>query len=161
MICDVRIDDRLIHGQVTGYWIPQYSITKVVIVDDDIVHDSMRKNALRFGCPEKVSLSFHSAAKTAEILKKGGDSGSNVMLLCTNPKPILDMVEAGYPIQQVTVGNISPHNDTDVHIKGTTYVNQQDIACLKKLHEKGVKIILQMAPKDSPEDLSEFIEKQN
>ena len=159
MISDVRIDDRLIHGQVCGYWIPQNSINKIVIVDDEIVHDKNRKTALRFGCPEKVSLSFHSSLKTAEILKNGGDEGNNVMILCTNPKPILDMIEAGYHFDKITVGNISPHDKSDVHIKGTTYVNQQDISCFKKLVQQGVKIILQMAPKDNAEDLTEYFAK--
>ena len=35
-ILDTRIDDRLIHGQVCGYWIPQYSLQRIAIVDDDI-----------------------------------------------------------------------------------------------------------------------------
>ena len=51
-ILDTRIDDRLIHGQVCGYWIPQYSLQRIAIVDDDIVNDETRKTTLKFGMPE-------------------------------------------------------------------------------------------------------------
>lgn len=43
-ILDTRIDDRLIHGQVCGYWIPQYSLQRIAIVDDDIVNDETKNN---------------------------------------------------------------------------------------------------------------------
>lgn len=38
-IVDVRIDDRLIHGQTCGFWIPQLKVDRVVIIDDEIVQD--------------------------------------------------------------------------------------------------------------------------
>ena len=47
-ILDTRIDDRLIHGQVCGYWIPQYSLQRIAIVDDDIVNDETRKTTLKY-----------------------------------------------------------------------------------------------------------------
>ena len=42
-ILDVRIDDRLIHGQVCGFWIPHYSLERIAIVDDEIVNDEIRR----------------------------------------------------------------------------------------------------------------------
>ena len=159
MIKDVRLDDRLIHGQVCGYWIPANSINKIVIVDDEIIKDKQRKSVLKFGCPANVSLSFHSAAKTAEILNKGGDVGSNVMLLFREPKPIVDMVKAGYKIEKVTVCNLTPKSKEDIQVKGTTYVDQERITAFKELINNGVKVILQTTPKDNPEDLKDFFDK--
>lgn len=156
MICDIRIDDRLIHGQVVGYWVPQYNLDKIVVVDDEIVKDKDRKNALRFGCPENVSLSFHSAKKTAEILKTKGDGEHRVMLLARSPKALLDMVCAGFPMQRITVGNMSPHDESDKHIKGTTYVSDDDIHAFKELIQKGVEVIVQFKPGDRPENINSF-----
>ena len=48
-IVEVRIDDRLIHGQVCGYWVPHHSVEKIVVIDDKIAKDEMRKTALKFG----------------------------------------------------------------------------------------------------------------
>lgn len=159
MIKDIRLDDRLIHGQVCGYWIPANSINKIVIVDDEIIKDKQRKSVLKFGCPNNVSLSFHSAEKTAEILNKGGDEGYNVMLLFRDPKPILDMVNAGYKINKVSVGNLTPKNKDDIHVKGTTYVDKDRLVSFKGLIDKGVEVILQPTPNDSPENLKDFFDK--
>ena len=43
MICDIRIDDRLIHGQVVGCWVPQYSIDKIVVIDDEYLQIKIEK----------------------------------------------------------------------------------------------------------------------
>lgn len=158
MICDIRIDDRLIHGQVVGCWVPQYSIDKIVVIDDELLTDKDRKVVLRFGCPEKVDLSFHSAGKTAEILLKGKDEGHRVMLLACKPKAILDMVKAGYVVKKITVGNMSPHDTTDIHIKGTTYISREDLSDFKELLNYGVEIIMQFKPSDVPENLKTYFE---
>ena len=156
MICDIRIDDRLIHGQVVGCWTPQYSLDKIVIVDDEILKDKERKAALKFGCPENVSLSFHSAHKAAEILNRGGDNGHRVMLLARSPKSLLEMIQAGYKISRITVGNMSPHGDNNLHIKGTTYISPQDLVDFKELVKAGVDIIMQFKPDDKPESLNDY-----
>ena len=61
-ILDVRIDDRLIHGQVCGFWIPHYSLERIAIVDDEIVNDEIRKTV--FVSPEEK-------AAFAELVEMG------------------------------------------------------------------------------------------
>lgn len=156
MIKDIRIDDRLIHGQVCGYWVPQNSIEQIVVVDDEIVKDATRKRALAFGCPEKVKLSFHSAAKTAQILMRG-EPATNVMLLARSPKAYRTMAEAGYAIDKISVGNISPRGaGDDIHVKGTTYITPADAEDFKALIARGTQVILQTIPRDAPDDLAGF-----
>ncbi|WP_213951752.1 PTS sugar transporter subunit IIB [Tepidanaerobacter syntrophicus] len=155
-IVDVRIDDRLIHGQVCGYWIPYYNVDKIVIVDDKICNDEMRKTALKFGCPNKVKLSILSTKDAADKLKRGLDKGSNVMILCEGPAPLRKMIELGYSISKVTVGNMSNKPGTR-HIKGTVYISQQDEEDFKFLTEHGVKIIAQMVPTEAPVELEQLL----
>ena len=103
-ILDTRIDDRLIHGQVCGYWIPQYSLQRIAIVDDDIVNDETRKTTLKFGMPENCKLSIFGSAKAADKFIRKIDEGIKVMILCNSPVPILRMAEAGYQVPYITIG---------------------------------------------------------
>ena len=57
-IVEVRVDDRLIHGQVCGYWIPQFDVQRILIVDNEIVNDENRKVSLKFGTPPRCKLSI-------------------------------------------------------------------------------------------------------
>jgi mannose PTS system EIIAB component len=155
-IVEVRIDDRLIHGQVCGFWIPHYSVEKIVIVDDKICNDDMRKTALKFGCPGSVKLSILSSEVAADKLKRNLDKGSRVMILCEGPAPLRKMVELGYSISKVTVGNMSKKPGTQ-HVKGTVYVSKQDNEDFKYLSEQGVNVLTQMVPNEKPVEYENLI----
>ena len=155
-IVEVRIDDRLIHGQVCGYWIPYYSVEKIVIADDKICNDDMRKTALKFGCPGKVKLSILSSEVAADKLKRNLDKKSKVMILCAGPAPLRKMVELGYGISKITVGNMSNRPGTE-HGKGTVYISNQDKEDFEVLSEYGVKLVAQMVPNDEPVELNHLI----
>ncbi|KYC73246.1 PTS transporter subunit IIB [Bacillus coagulans] len=155
-IVEVRIDDRLIHGQVCGYWIPHFNVDKIVIADDKICNDELRKTALKFGCPSKVKLSILSAATAADKLKRNLDKGSRVMILCEGPAPLRKMVELGYPISKITVGNMANKPGTG-HVKGTVYVSEQDKEDFKYLSGQGVQLVSQMVPNEPPVDLNQLI----
>jgi mannose PTS system EIIAB component len=155
-IVEVSIDDRLIHGQVCGFWIPHYSVEKIVIVDDKICNDDMRKTALKFGCPGNVKLSILSAEVAADKLKRNLDKGSRVMILCEGPAPIRKMVELGYSISRVTIGNMSNKPETQ-HVKGTVYVSKQDNEDFRYLSEQGVTILTQMVPNEKPVEYENLI----
>ncbi|MDF9824250.1 PTS system mannose-specific IIB component [Breznakia sp. PF5-3] len=152
-IVDVRIDDRLIHGQVCGFWIPHFSVERIAIVDDVIVHDEARKTALKFGCPGKVKLSIFSPEAAADKFIRKIDKGINVMILCNRPEPILKMVEAGYQIGEVTVGNMST-KDKAKQIKKTVFVDEAEEKDFASLVKHGVKIFSQMVPNEQREDIT-------
>lgn len=158
-IVEVRIDDRLIHGQVSGIWVPYHNVDKIVIVDNVIVNDELRKSALKFGCPGKVKLSILDSLTASDKLKRNLDKGNNVMILCSSPKPLVEMVEDGYTINKITVGNMSPKGSDDQHIKKTVYLSEEDVDCFKRLTNHNVKLVVQLVPSDSPEDLNEIIKK--
>ena len=155
-ILDVRIDDRLIHGQVCGFWIPQYSLERIAIVDDIIVNDEVRKSALKFGCPEKCKLSIFSSEKAADKFNRKIDEGIRVMILCNSPVPILRMAEHGWQAPYITVGNMAVKPDA-VQVKKTVFISPEEKDAFKKLVERGVTIYSQMVPKEPREDISEIL----
>lgn len=157
-IVDVHIDDRLIHGQVCSYWIPHNNVDKIVVVDNKIVKDEIRKSALKLGCPGRVKLSILDALTASDKLKRNLDKGNNVMLLASGPSPFLEMVEDGYKIDKITIGNMSARGD-DTHIKKTVYLSNDDIRDFKRLAELGVRLTIQLTPQDMPDDLEEILKR--
>ncbi|MBY4797020.1 PTS sugar transporter subunit IIB [Collinsella sp. AGMB00827] len=152
-IVDVRIDDRLIHGQVCSYWIPYHSVDRIVIVDDGIAHDEMRKTALRFGCPGECKLSIFTAEKAATKLAARLDRGINVMVLCATPQPLVDMADEGFAVQQVTVGNMST-KPCARQIRKTVFVSPQEVRAFSELASRGIRIYDQMIPNAQREDIT-------
>ncbi len=155
-IMDVRIDDRLIHGQVCGYWIPQYSLERIAIVDDEIACDETRKSALKFGMPERCKLSIFDVKKAADKFNRKIDEGIRVMILCNSPIPLLGMAENGYQVPSITVGNMATKEGA-VQLERNTYIAPEDKEAFVKLIERGVKIYLQNTPNDPRKDITETL----
>ncbi|EKN3489288.1 PTS sugar transporter subunit IIB, partial [Yersinia enterocolitica] len=42
-----RIDDRLIHGQVTTVWAKEAKAGRIIICSDDVYNDEIRKTLLK------------------------------------------------------------------------------------------------------------------
>ncbi len=157
-ILDVRIDDRLIHGQVCGYWIPQYSLERIAIVDDEIVNDETRKTALKFGMPEKCKLSIFNSEKAADKFNRKIDEGIRVMILCNSPQPLLRMAEYGYLVDHITVGNMATKPDA-IQLEKNTFVSSKEKEAFAKLIDRGVKVYIQNTPSDARKDVTEILKK--
>lgn len=65
-IVNVRIDERLIHGQVAGIWAPSLHTQRIIVINDEAAADSLQKSSLRMAAPTSMRLSVlpvESAAK--------------------------------------------------------------------------------------------------
>lgn len=154
-ILDVRIDDRLVHGQVVGFWIPHFSLDRILIVDDEIATDELRKTVLRFGMPNQTKLTIFDAEKAAEKLLRKIDEGIRVMILVQGPKPLVQLIENGYPISSVTIGNMSTKEDA-VSLRKTVFISPEEREDFIKLKNYGVKLYSQMVPNEQKEDITQL-----
>ena len=63
MIKQVRLDERLTHGQVNTKWISYLGATHVVVVDDESANNAFQTNLLKMSIPEKVKSMVVTCAK--------------------------------------------------------------------------------------------------
>lgn len=152
-IVETRIDDRLIHGQVCSLWIPKYDVQRILIVDDEIAQNEMRKTALRFGCPERCKLSIFDSAKAAEKLGGHIDEGIRVMILVNSPVPLLKMAEHGYTVPFVSVGNMAGKPGAR-KVSQMAYATDEEWKAFEGLAQRGVQICVQELPNDAREDIT-------
>lgn len=69
MILKIRVDDRLLHGQVAYSWKSALSYDAIVIVSDSAAKDDVRKMALKLCCPDGVKLAVRTVEAGADLLK--------------------------------------------------------------------------------------------
>ena len=65
----VRVDDRLIHGQVVGGWLPVVQAERIVVVSDLAAADPLQTGMMRLAVPEGVSVDVLSVDAAAVQLK--------------------------------------------------------------------------------------------
>ena len=66
----VRIDDRLIHGQVCSTWIGDYGIEQVLIINDKVSKDPVQKSVVGLAAPAGVRVLVFGVDQFIEVLKK-------------------------------------------------------------------------------------------
>ena len=108
-IVAIRIDDRLIHGQVVAYWSNSLKLTRIMVANDDVAVDDMRKSVLRMAAPAGIKTSIIPVERAAKQILEGKYAGQRVFLIVNKP--------AGLSVD-------GPDDDTLLN-RALLYLNQQ------------------------------------
>lgn len=151
-IINVRIDDRLVHGCVAAIWTPKLNIERIICIDDESASSQLLKNALRMATPKNVRLSVLTEDKAAENLQTDRYDTERCLIVCKAPSVLSSLVEKGVKISSVTLGNLGNQRRKEDSIPITRFltVTLQDVNDLRFLHDKGISLIAQMNPEDTP-----------
>lgn len=155
MICFSRIDDRLIHGQVVTTWVNLYQIEQIVILNDKIAGDKTQKNILAMAAPQGIKVKAFGIEKFAEVIKTTPIT-RRTMLLFTTSTDVLEAVERGVDVSELNIGGMRYQEGRERLTKALS-VSPAEREAFKKLLGQGIKITIQMVPKDEKIDLQEVI----
>lgn len=155
-IIHIRIDDRLIHGQVAAFWTNALQATRIMVINDEVANDDMQKKILRMAAPTGIATSIITKEKALNNIIAGKYQNQRVLVIFKNPEDILELIEKGLPIQKVNVGNMGAKADT-VAIKKSVNITEQDRAVFEKLTALDVQLTARMVPDESDEPLSKYL----
>lgn len=157
-IIGVRIDGRLIHGQVANLWTTKLNISRIMVVDDEVAQNDIEKSGLKLATPAGVRLSVLPIEKAAHNILVGKYDSQRLFIIVRKPDRLLKMVELGVPIEEINVGNMSQSDETRSITKSINVVDQ-DVEVFKELNNKGIRLIAQMVPSDKAEDFMSLLAK--
>lgn len=102
----VRIDDRLIHGQVVENWMKFLKIDHVVVVNDFVASDRMQKTLFSMAVPDHAKISILTITQAKEAILNGQFERDRAMLLLVSPQDVLNLIDKGVRIKEVNVGGM-------------------------------------------------------
>lgn len=155
-IIHVRIDDRMIHGQVATQWSGRLNATRIMVINDSIVNDDMRKTVVRLAAPANVSTSILSRQKALTNIKNGKYKGQRVLLICVSPVDVNYLIDNGLPIKSVNVGNLAQRDGTE-RIRPSLNVTPEEKEAFKKLIGRGVEVTVIPTPQSPTVYLKDYI----
>ena len=133
MIKHLRIDNRLIHGQVAVTWMNSIGADKIIVCNDKVAADPIQKMALPMAARGNTVYVF-SVAETIKYAQEHPDE--TMFVICKFPSDALQVLESGVEVKEVNDGNAAP-------IQGTNYkmvtksiaVTEDDAKCYRKIAE--------------------------
>lgn len=156
----VRIDDRLIHGQVATRWTKESRVSRIIVVNDDVAKDSVRSTMLKSVAPPGVTAHVVNVDKMIRVYNNPEYADERVMLLFTNPTDIVRLLDAGVPMQSVNIGGMA-YKEGKKQITSAVSVNQQDIDAFKKMDSMNIELDVRKVSNDSRQYMMDLLKKNN
>ena len=138
-LVQVRIDDRLIHGQVVVGWRTTLKPGRIVLCSDEVATSDWQRTIYMSAVPEDLIASVLTIKETIETILSSGDDKERILLLVDSPKSIVRLVEAGVNIPEVNVGGMHFRPGKN-QIAPFIFVDEDDINNFRKLYDKGIKL---------------------
>jgi len=147
MVILIRVDDRLLHGQIICSWVPFIKADSLVVASDEAASDSLVSEIISAcGCNE-LSVIVKSVADTVAYLNGDGGAEARVMLVVGELRDAMRLYELGMKFSSINLGNIH-HEDNGRVITPSIIVNSEDEAVLRRLRDLGVSIEIRDIPKN-------------
>lgn len=138
----IRIDDRLIHGQVVVGWGIHLSPDRIILSSDEIANSTWEKEmymGAEATAPLPLSISVLTFDETLLSLSEPEKQKEKIILLVETPKEILTLIEKGLKIEKVNIGGMH-YKHGKRRIAPYIFVDDDDIACFKKMDDMQIAL---------------------
>jgi mannose/fructose/sorbose-specific phosphotransferase system IIB component len=151
----IRIDDRLIHGQVVVGWAKALDIQRLVVVNDLIAKNNMQRTLMEMAVPSSLKVSFYRVAEAVEACRQEGEKARS-LLLFSSPADVVAFLDQGGSLVSVNVGGMH-FGEGKRQVCKTVCVSADDVEAFKMLRKRGVELEIRAVPGDLRENLEKYL----
>jgi D-glucosaminate PTS system EIIB component len=146
MISLIRIDDRLIHGQVMAVWVRALRITNILVGDDATAVDAFTRQIMQLAMPTYIKLVIASMDEAVVQLMTAQSDPTRTLVLLKDVASAIHL-HRGYPYKELNVGGIGMAPGRKLVWKSVA-ISPVEIDQLKILHDSGIDVYFQMIPNE-------------
>ena len=154
----VRVDFRLIHGQVITKWSNTISAKEIVVVNDQLSKDEYMAEIYIMAAPPGMKVHVLSINDFVAKAKEGAYASGNILVLFKNIKDSKDVVELGVPFKQVQIGGLGSGNGRTSVVKGIS-IDAADVENLTAIQNSGAEVSFQVTPEEQKLSLEKASKK--
>jgi len=148
----VRVDQRLLHGQVVEGWVPFLKVDSVVVADDLSASDPLVGLVMTSACPARVKLSVLNVADAAAAVASGKLPGTRTLVLVRTVAALDALWKQGARAGAVNVGNV-PIGPGRKRVTTSVALSVQELAQLEEVAATGAQVEARAVPKEKAADL--------
>ncbi len=150
----VRVDDRLVHGQVVVGWGQALRLRHLVLVDDEIRNSLWEQDLYRMGVPEGMALEFASVAEAGGAYPRWVAEGGHTMIILGDVDTLVRLCAAA-PVARVNLGGLHAREGRRERLP-YVFLSDGEVAQLRALAARGVAVTAQDVPTAPPVPLVEL-----
>ncbi|WP_243362844.1 PTS sugar transporter subunit IIB [Fundidesulfovibrio terrae] len=146
----VRIDNRLVHGQIIEAWLPFTDANAIVVANDELAADELRQQIMSIAIPLGVDISFVQVNLAQAYLSGRKLLGKDVLVLFASCPDARRAFDAGLKFARLNLGNLH-YGPGKKQICQHIALSGEDEGCLDFLKGQGVNLDYRCVPGDPVE----------
>lgn len=148
----VRVDNRLIHGQILESWVPVIRAQELVVANDALAGDHVQRMIMQAATPYSIDLVMDSVDRIASLLRNSDKTDVRRMVIVDDPVDALRLKRGGVEFDQLNLGNLATR-EVVVNLSHTVSVGGESLRALRVFLQEGVRVMVQAVPFEKPVDL--------
>ncbi|MGD0022234.1 MAG: PTS sugar transporter subunit IIB [Smithellaceae bacterium] len=153
----VRVDNRLVHGQILEAWVPYIKAQCIIVVDDNISGNVFSETVIRMAVPSEIELIISSVDDFAQNYIFAHDGGKKTIVLFSNIADVCRAFNLGFHFDKLNIGNIY-NEEYKICCSPSVFLCDKEIQDILTLLEKaGVVIELKRVPRERAVNIREAL----
>lgn len=157
MIILVRVDDRLLHGQIICAWVPFMKADSLLVASDEAAGDSLVSEIIGSCGYKGLNVYVKSIDDAVGRLRGDGSAKERTILIVGDLKDALRIYDMGIRFTSINLGNI--HHEDGRRITPYLIVNREDEEILRRFRRMGVSIDVRDVPASPPAEYIPMMEE--
>lgn len=145
----VRIDNRLVHGQIVESWLPFTGSLAILVVNDELFADPLRQEIMSLAIPAGVGIVFLPVEGLMAFMSRNPLDVEDALILFANCRDARSAYEMGFGFANLNLGNLH-YAPGKRQVCPHVALSREDEACLDFFRDRGVRLDYRCVPGDSP-----------
>ncbi|MFS8640895.1 MAG: PTS sugar transporter subunit IIB [Symbiobacteriaceae bacterium] len=159
-VVHMRIDNRLIHGQVTVTWASHLAADHMIVCNDKVAQDPIQKMMLP-AAARGVKTSVLSIADTLAYCSSPEAEKERIFIIAKFPSDALALLDGGLKPEEINVGNQAPIPGTKfTMVTRTCAVTPEDAAIYREIVRRGYALTGRMMPSEPKNNFLDLLAKK-
>ncbi len=164
MITQVRVDDRLIHGQVAMVWTKELNAPLLVVANDEAAKNEVTQMTLKMAVPNGVKLLIRSVDEAIDVFNDPRGKDRRIFVIVNSVSDATKIAQNVEDIESVNVANTGRFDKTDPKSKTMLFpsvqLNPDELEAAKELSKiEQVNSYNQVLPTNSRYNLKDALSK--
>lgn len=152
MIAQLRVDDRLIHGQVALVWTKELNTPGIIVANDNAANNQIVQMTLKMATPTGKKLLIRTVDDAIKVFNNPKGANMRIFALTNSVKDALKIAQNVKDIEGINVANVGRFakdaNDA-VQLSSTLMLSQDELESLKELASLDIPVFNQVVPSNA------------
>ncbi|HTF20954.1 MAG TPA: PTS sugar transporter subunit IIB [Chryseolinea sp.] len=156
MIKLLRIDDRLVHGQVAFTWVPSLGVDTLLVANDKVARDDFQKMTMGLAKPAGTKLLIKPVSEATFFLNDDKNKSAKVLILVNSVADAFAICNGVQDVRAINFGGLRAREGARMISKAVA-LTSEDEDLVRELLRRGLELEVRQVPSDTRQKLADLI----